>query len=467
MDALVTLFFAEKKANGSRLSCQLSQHQDDVIELFGGFSNMVELCVTHPNVLQHLQVHSKQFDTLNKIILETGQKSLPNDDAKQIDINDHTCDTTIQFKNVNSDNKNQQAGATADAELISDNDDSTKVNKHTVISKPNNCNNQTQTVTTCTTADFHNSRLVIDCDPRDNVLFTLIEKQNVALSIYNGILSGYVIASLVAGGCIVQVLKVLYSDGINFLQPVFFAASILLSIMGILYCIALISITNKTVMKLVVNTFDFWFKLYSTVLLIGSGLIRSYATRKEVEMSYWDRNDALAAQLLWQGVIIIISIVLFLLDATPVSIKCQRFVTIGFVVYCCFEVTVVYFYGIDYQWNPFDWEYTQISFKGISLSSLTNLMLFVAKPLVSDMMRYLRNNMCGRSSKDDFNCNSDNPITSTKQSEYTFKRCRAVYKRPSLKWYILKEPSLSSNNVAQNQNDEHKLNTILSSAQSP
>ena len=56
--------------------------------------------------------------------------------------------------------------------------------------------------------------------------------------------------------------------------------------MIILYSIAVILTANKTIVELVVNTFDFWYKVCNTVLVIGSGVIHSYGTRKQVEMSY-------------------------------------------------------------------------------------------------------------------------------------------------------------------------------------
>ena len=69
----------------------------------------------------------------------------------------------------------------------------------------------------CTTTEFNNSKLVIDCDPRNNLLFTSIKQQNVALSIYNTILSKYLLAIVVAIVFIDAVLRVLYLGSMSFL----------------------------------------------------------------------------------------------------------------------------------------------------------------------------------------------------------------------------------------------------------
>ena len=41
----------------------------------------------------------------------------------------------------------------------------------------------------------------------------------------------------------------------------------------ILYGISVISTANKTVIDLVINTFDFWFKIYNTLLTIAAAMI--------------------------------------------------------------------------------------------------------------------------------------------------------------------------------------------------
>ena len=51
------------------------------------------------------------------------------------------------------------------------------------------------------------------------------------------------------------------------------------SILLLLYCIALISTASKTVMELMVNIFDFWFKFDNTVLLITASSIQAYVIR--------------------------------------------------------------------------------------------------------------------------------------------------------------------------------------------
>lgn len=123
--------------------------------------------------------------------------------------------------------------------------------------------------------------------------------------------------------------------------------------------------------------------------------------------------------------------------------------TIIIIIHTINSIINIYFYNIDYQWNPLDFEYSQISFKSIRLSSLINIALFVAKPLFGDLMRYLRGIVCHK----------DNSSTLTaaivKQAEY--QRCATVYKRPYSQWHKLE-------NLEKLDSSTEQMNTILSAS---
>ena len=114
------------------------------------------------------------------------------------------------------------------------------------------------------------------------------------------------------------------------------------------------------------------------------------------------------------------------------------------VVYVLFAISnfaYLYFYAKDFEWNPFDFEYSQISFKSIILSSIINLIIFVSKPSFNDIMRYLK----GKIGKCKLLSKSNTKIINKKRD---YQRCGTVYKRPYLKWYDIKSSIDDMNYVA-------------------
>lgn len=195
----------------------------------------------------------------------------------------------------------------------------------------------------------------------------------------------------------------------------------------------------------------------------------------------------LASEIIGQISGLFTFIVFFLLDAFPLSKSFKRIITIIVVIFCCVQFIEIYFMLPDYQWNPFtDFEYFQVSFKSIILSCFSNLIIFIAKPICSDAMRFVRrfmlltnkmiSDMCrcsihttSASTKDhgDKGDNGDNGDiddignhrsvrsvnTITKEDKY--QRCTTVYKRLYLKWYTIKGDS-------DKNCDETKMSQIIS-----
>ena len=109
----------------------------------------------------------------------------------------------------------------------------------------------------------------------------------------------------------------------------------------------------------------------------------------------------------------------------------KRCVIVLFIMAATINVLNRYFFTPDFQWNPFNSKYTQISFKSVLISSQVNLIIFISKPILSDIMRYCKNRIRGVRYK------SGNIVT----ENFNCYRSATIYKRPHVKWYIIK-PSI-------------------------
>ena len=340
MDEVLTRFLHEKNRSVSKLSSTLCQEQEKVIKSFGGLANMIELCLTHPNASKHIDINSEQFNSFKQII------KMNNDDM----VDSYDNDQTSQ----------------AIADII--------INDGTNNNGNNNLNHQkqSQVQTVTTTAEYYNGcTIVIDCYPRNCLLFKLVDNTYVAVWLHGQILSKKLVLTLI---CIAFIATLLGSLLIYFnhsIWKIFVICWLIRSITVTLYCMLVFSIANLTIVDLISNTFDFWFKLYNVIAFYCAIWIRDYNVG---EHSEFRRNQIVfAGGVMSQVCFLSISLLLFLVDAIPASINLKRIAIFVYVVFSSISAQYTYFFTSDFEWNPFDSKYSQISFKSIILSSQINL----------------------------------------------------------------------------------------------
>ena len=115
----------------------------------------------------------------------------------------------------------------------------------------------------------------------------------------------------------------------------------------------------------------------------------------------------------------------FVFDAICIENKYKNLFIVSGVSWCMYHVLYVYFSIDDTEsnWNPFEkynFEYSQISFKSILISSQINLSLFMLKPIFSQISRKIRS--CIHNKKNTSQRNTDD--ASFVQASYI------LYKRP-------------------------------------
>lgn len=424
MDEILNTFQTLKDKDVARLTQKLSQQQEQVIVAFGGITNMIELCLTNPNTHKYIDINSPQFTSFKQMLqiknpsnTQTINVTWENkENSCSVEIHCQTKDDHNDHNpNINTNNTNLKFNTTCNNNDCQQNTSVTSDNRQKI---------QIQTVTT--SSEFNNSIVIIDCDPTNNMLFTLIKNTNTATFIYNAILSKSSFIFLICLSVIFTLLLILslyvYSSS-NEMALVFDMAQVFVEITFVFFCTCLILMANKTVAYLVMKTFEFWFQVYNLAVFIVASWVRWYGLTSTSSQSNSDTNQYIVLTIFWQLISILLLMNIFLIDAIPLCVQLKRVTVITVAIFCSIEAQGIYFYSEDYQWNPFNFEYSQLSFKSIILSSYVNLIIFMTKRVFSDVIRYT-GKIC-------FNKNSNDHYHKGEQ------RCQTLYKRPHLKLYKL------------------------------
>ena len=233
----------------------------------------------------------------------------------------------------------------------------------------------------------------------------------------------------------------------------------------------LLSINLKAV-ELVSQTFDFWFKLFYAVCWMLSYYVLNVinaANKDDRQMPLW------RVALLYCAWVTLCAL-FFFWDGLYVSVKIKRIVLTVVPLLGLSSAIQRYFVMSTVYWNPFEkynFEHTTIDFKSLLISSELNIALFIAKPIIADLMRYFRRKICGGRNSNHGNNNnlqSRSIVNSSAGNAKIRHRCTGVYKRPYLEWVIINQtdhevvkntPQSVKKNVELGATDEIKLSTVV------
>ena len=440
MDSVVSSFLVGKDSNLSKLTTALAEQQDQVVESFGGITNVVQLCLTHPDASKYVDTESTQFHKLKQILHTNNTSTSTIKNSSTDSQTDHNMNSATES------NYNNKASSINNANY----------NDKTLISRDNHYQS-IQIVNNA--AQYKDSRLIIDCNPKYSLLFRWIQNANIALSLYNVILNrkSMIVLLFLSSICGIVMFIHLY---IVSMQTAFVVCKSAASFIIACYCISMLLIANITLVDLITSTFDFWFKVYNTIMFIGAIWVRSYETNRGVnDNPIWNDKFEFGAQVMMQIGVVLAIIVLILIDAIPLSIHIKRAAIGLYAIVLIYDVAILYFLRPDFEWNPFNSKYTQISFKSIIISSEMNIILFMVKPVLSDTIRHLKRcisvkidsiylRLCSKSDSTDYDIKENSNVIVNKCK---YQRCGTVYKRPYLKW-----------NTIKSEKDEFELNKIVS-----
>ena len=227
-------------------------------------------------------------------------------------------------------------------------------------------------------------------------------------------------------------------------------------VLRFLYCffttswiLSWISIMNIDVISIIFHTFDFWFKTWNLILwLITFFCIHIIKT------------DRYIADLMFSAIgLSMAAMAAFLLDAIPIAYKMKQFILIC-VTFCYILILIFsYFTYPEVLYNPFEkynfkHTYTQISLKSTFMGSYCNIVLFIGKPLftdIKDMLKPVVKRIKCKQDKNDSNTKkgSNNKNKTNNKNNNDTERLVCVYKRPKIKWDYKK--SIASSGLQLNQ----------------
>ena len=447
MENTLCNFLTFKKSHAEELSRFLVEHQQNVISSLGGLTNIVELCLSNPQAKQHIDIECKPFEAFNQQ-LTNKINSISTDIVQET----NTIDTN-EIK-IDKDEKNYTNTNISD----------------TLKSQSNNTLSMTQSRGTLqiihTAKDFDKSKIIMQCNPKNNFLFKCIHNNNQGSNVYKAILNPinlFIVSIFYFLSIIIEYL------GIDL--TILYIFRIIGYTLALIYYVGIGLTANLMMIDLILKTFDFWFKVYNILTLIIAIWVRAVHTDPTtVSMATSLRVLNFVCGITFNVSTIMVILLLFVLDALPLSIKIKRIFIAAFVVLVSIFLTVIYFNYQDFQWNPFGnkFQYTQISFKSLMLSSWFNLMIFVGKPVFTDVARFLRKsklvnviNVCNcHRETDTKTVNNHDRSLSAAVNENTY-RCGTIYKRPWVKWNKINGSQIDDENVSSMDIEMESISTVL------
>ena len=444
MNGMVTAFFDRKSENASNLAATLIQNQEEVISAFGGITNIIELCLTNPNISQHVNPNSQQFQAFVHLI--------------QVDCNNNLSKSNDREETVN--NKNRSV--------------STRHNKI-----ENNHRTQ-QLISLHTKQDYNDCKLIIESSVKNSLCYKLIDNKSVAEFIYSIILSKTLNCVVFVIFCVSWTLDWLSSNHMPRIRIHFIIWFFMIYVITILYFISLVFAANTMIIRLTMNTFDFWFKIYNVIVAFTALWIRAYFNYYH-QTILWNNNTEFALECTGHLCSFMACVALFCIDAFGVSVIVKRIIISLASFGCGGSIIYQYFFTLDYEYNPFDTKYTNISFKSVLLSSFVNVWLFISKPLCRDFRHFIKRifrntkrnisihlnarNMNGESSINrhiqpkSAIANQNIAIVANDSDIINYQRCSAVYMRPYVRWHKINNINMDTHITR--TNDEQKINEIL------
>lgn len=210
---------------------------------------------------------------------------------------------------------------------------------------------------------------------------------------------------------------------------------------------------------LIFRTFDFWYKVYNLILWIVASYICNIFPGT-IHFTFTSIS------------LVTVFVTTFLFDAIQMPTICKISTICIVSSYCIYNAIIAYLTIEDVYWDPFeqynynyntagiDRSYTRWNIKALFTSSCVNLILFIMKPIFSQIARYCcRKAKFAKKSKHDTNTINDRDVVDNYNCDddqlerfSLIHRSYTLYKRPYLKWFKIKyENDDSNDNIMHNR----------------
>ena len=192
-------------------------------------------------------------------------------------------------------------------------------------------------------------------------------------------------------------------------MTIYIGSQLVATMTGICYT----STANVDIALWLIQTFDFWYKMYNMIAAI-------------IFIRFLDYYANWVTYCISQITFISVAVGIYLFDAICVSSKKKWILNTALVGVFIDLIVFVYFQTENVYWNPFGTQHTQIDFKALVISSYTNVVLFVLKPMFATFGRWCRHVTHTRS------CTTNHDKSNGK----LVQRSDFLHKRPMIKWHV-------------------------------
>ena len=393
----------------------LDKNSDEIAKVFGGWTNVLKLCLSNPAVTNIIIDHDENFVALNRLV-------------GLITTDDHIAQST---KNKQSVKKHEQTNPSPKITTKIKTKDTGNSNHNNVV-----CHNLVQ---------FYTSSIIMNTNRNDIPLFryqmTCLSGNTISkiVSFTSNrlwfVCLGCMSVAMVVSAEIVCFINFNGSAVYDICQFLWDCGNILM----IIYSISALLHINVTIVQLIIQTFDFWFKCFN---VFGFCLAHIMI-----------ENLSIGNALLLTASASLGAFCIFVTDAFPMSIAMRNIGSVIVGVIPTF-LAVLWFFKEEKEvvWNPFEsmgGKYSQISLNTLRVSSMANLALFLLKPIMSNTFRKLRKRIYYGNIDDDNNTDINNNGHDKKDFVH---KSYFLYKRPKICWqkrvveseYIVERPQLTN-----------------------
>ena len=404
------------------LKKQFLENHDEIVAMFGGLENMTSLCLTNP----------KAWDQLDPIKIETfDQKILMNIADHNENVYKHTL-PDFHMKSI---------------ELVHDD-----TRKDTGLAITNNKNDENtedrddhencvELLTVETLEEYDNACIVIKADICDNFYFKIFSKSDKNLiKIYQRITNNkfWIVSVICVFLLLVGVDLMIYLGTKQVKQYGSVLSVVSILFLTIMDAILLLT-ANIKILKLILDTFEFWFKVFNAIIsLLTYCIINYYAAYTE----WW-------IGVIWGIAGLFVFATEFVADSLSISRSMKKVITVFVALYILFDLCWVYYTYSSFEWNPLkslNSQFTGIDFKSVLMSSLINIALFVLKPFWAYLLQCISKKL----DYDDFEESILKSIHQSNQSrsliddntnrefdqKYKIRECVTVKMSPFVQWQL-------------------------------
>lgn len=394
----------------------LPQNVVEIINLLGGFNNVLQLCLTHPDAND--LIPRDNINELEKLLKE----QIPRDINYSCD-DDQGGATRIRSQSP-SISKNNSVDSP-----IGTNDHENKSIDHHTYNYPSN------SLVIRKLIEYYTDTVIIVANRKNNLYFRYLSHEKASFIVYQILMSKwYSIASFIVmlgfifGSIIYH--SIAYNED-NYMDSNYLIFLKIETIVAIAWFTTLCFAADLQVIQLICQTFDFWFKISNyVVLLISTTFFHCYA-KTDLNPFRMPTIDFILVMICYLA----LYLYEFLSDSFVVSPKMKQFWRIIIALWCIFSATGTYFRFQDEYWNPFksyNIQETRINFKSLYISSMVNICIFVLKPIFSQFGRRLRAKCLtkDRNVRQSIIEGSNN----VQDTKISLQRSAVIYKKAKIHW---------------------------------